>query len=121
MDLLIGVSKCRNILQKLKKKDKSENKLEKNKSQKIENGLKISKSLIANNTNPSFKIKNFYWEENNLDKLELFERKDLRTFRIERLFRGPSGHLFVFGCYYARPHETFCDPNRMFYKNEVFF
>lgn len=74
----------------------------------------------------NIEIKNFYWTEEMLNKKskiikELFERKDLRTFRIERLFRGPNGHLFVFGCYYARPHETFCDSNRMFYKNEVGF
>lgn len=32
---------------------------------------------------------------------------------------GPNGERFVFGCYYARPHETFCDSSKMFYKNEV--
>ncbi|KAH7691223.1 LIN-59 protein, partial [Aphelenchoides avenae] len=48
-----------------------------------------------------------------------FHRKDLRIFRVERLFKGPNGERFVFGCYYARPHETFCEPTRQFYKNEV--
>lgn len=48
-----------------------------------------------------------------------FHRKDLRTFRVERLFMSPNGQRFVFGCYYARPHETFCDPSKMFYQNEV--
>jgi hypothetical protein len=51
----------------------------------------------------------------------IFDRKDLRTFRIERLFKVPTGERFAFGCYYARPHETFVDPGRMFYKNELFW
>ncbi|TKR93432.1 hypothetical protein L596_007890 [Steinernema carpocapsae] len=50
-----------------------------------------------------------------------FERRDLRIFRVERLFRGPNSEPFVFGCYYARPHETFCDSNRLFFKNELFW
>lgn len=48
-----------------------------------------------------------------------YSRKDVRVFRVERLFAGPTGQRFVFGCYYARPHETFCEPSRLFYKNEV--
>ncbi|CAD5208498.1 unnamed protein product [Bursaphelenchus xylophilus] len=54
------------------------------------------------------------------DKKE-WRRSDLRCFRIERLFTGPNGEKFVFGCYYARPHETFCDSNRLFHKNELFW
>ncbi|XGW24074.1 hypothetical protein V3C99_005912 [Haemonchus contortus] len=52
--------------------------------------------------------------------LETFHRKDLRVFRVERLFCAPGGHRFVFGFYYARPHETFCDSQRIFHRNEVF-
>ena len=33
---------------------------------------------------------------------------------------APGGHRFVFGFYYARPHETICDPTRLFHRNEVF-
>jgi hypothetical protein len=55
------------------------------------------------------------------DVQRIFERKDLRTFRIERLFKVSTGERFAFGCYYARPHETFVDPGRMFYKNELFW
>ncbi|KAK6023495.1 BAH domain protein, partial [Ostertagia ostertagi] len=51
---------------------------------------------------------------------ETFHRKDLRVFRVERLFSAPGGHRFVFGFYYARPHETFCDSQRIFHRNEVF-
>ncbi|KJH46051.1 BAH domain protein, partial [Dictyocaulus viviparus] len=45
---------------------------------------------------------------------------DLRVFRVERLFAATGGHRFVFGFYYARPHETFCDSQRIFHRNEVF-
>eukprot|EP00080_Pristionchus_pacificus_P009655 PDM69675.1 PHD finger motif containing protein [Pristionchus pacificus] len=47
-------------------------------------------------------------------------RSILRVFRVERLFESPGGHRFLFGFYYARPHETFCDESRMFHPNEVF-
>lgn len=52
--------------------------------------------------------------------VETFHRKDLRVFRVERLFTAPGGNRFVFGFYYARPHETFCDSQRIFHRNEVF-
>ncbi|KAI6171532.1 Histone-lysine N-methyltransferase [Aphelenchoides bicaudatus] len=50
-----------------------------------------------------------------------FNRQDVRHFRVERLFVSPQGQRFVFGCYYARPHETFCDSTRLFHKNELFW
>ncbi|KAJ1349176.1 hypothetical protein KIN20_004646 [Parelaphostrongylus tenuis] len=58
----------------------------------------------------------------NCEKLppETFDRKNLRVFRVERLFTAPGGHRFVLGFYYARPHETFCDSQRIFHRNEVF-
>uniref|UniRef100_A0A914ZC83 Histone-lysine N-methyltransferase n=1 Tax=Panagrolaimus superbus TaxID=310955 RepID=A0A914ZC83_9BILA len=55
------------------------------------------------------------------DVQRIYDRKDLRTFRIERLFKVPTGERYAFGCYYARPHETFVDPGRTFYKNELFW
>ncbi|GMR53649.1 hypothetical protein PMAYCL1PPCAC_23844, partial [Pristionchus mayeri] len=54
------------------------------------------------------------WEES------VLPRSELRVFRVERLFESPGGHRFLFGFYYARPHETFCDESRMFHPNEVF-
>lgn len=54
-----------------------------------------------------------------LEKMKV-ERKDSRIFRVERLFTAPGGSKFVFGFYYARPHETFCDSQRIFNTNEVF-
>ncbi|VDK44843.1 unnamed protein product [Anisakis simplex] len=49
-----------------------------------------------------------------------FDRKDVRCFRVERLFASPDGHNFVFGFYYARPHEVYCEPGRMFHEKEMF-
>uniref|UniRef100_A0A0R3RIN6 Histone-lysine N-methyltransferase n=1 Tax=Elaeophora elaphi TaxID=1147741 RepID=A0A0R3RIN6_9BILA len=48
-----------------------------------------------------------------------FHRKDVRCFRIERLFSF-EGHKFVFGFYYARPHEVYCEPGKLFHEKELF-
>ncbi|CAB3407364.1 unnamed protein product [Caenorhabditis bovis] len=52
--------------------------------------------------------------------IERIDRKDARIFRVERLFTTPGDHRFVFGSYYAWPHETFVDTQRMFSTSEVF-
>ncbi|PIC51332.1 hypothetical protein B9Z55_001885 [Caenorhabditis nigoni] len=48
------------------------------------------------------------------------ERKDARIFRVERLFVCPGNNRFVFGSFYAWPHETFADTGKVFSKREVF-
>ncbi|VDK68183.1 unnamed protein product [Onchocerca ochengi] len=48
-----------------------------------------------------------------------FHRKNVRCFRIERLFSF-EGHKFVFGFYYARPHEVYCEPGKLFHEKELF-
>lgn len=48
------------------------------------------------------------------------ERKDARIFRVERLFVCPGNNRFVFGSFYAYPHETIADTGRVFGKREVF-
>lgn len=40
-------------------------------------------------------------------------------FRVERLWKTPDGRRFVFGHHYLRPHETYHEPTRKFYQNEV--
>ncbi|KAI1729702.1 BAH domain-containing protein [Ditylenchus destructor] len=68
------------------------------------------------------RLQNVWWEPPTKGLLKgEFHRRDLRTFRVERIFTGPNGQPFVFGVYYARPHETFCDSTRMFYENELFW
>lgn len=40
-------------------------------------------------------------------------------FRIERMWKDHNGKRFVFGHHYLRPHETYHEPSRKFYQNEV--
>ncbi|KAL5291748.1 ASH1L family protein [Megaselia abdita] len=40
-------------------------------------------------------------------------------FRVERLWKNKEGKRFIFGHHYLRPHETFHEPSRKFYPNEV--
>lgn len=40
-------------------------------------------------------------------------------FRVERLWKDHDGKRFVFGHHYLRPHETYHEPTRKFYQNEV--
>uniref|UniRef100_A0A0N4Z6J0 SET domain-containing protein n=1 Tax=Parastrongyloides trichosuri TaxID=131310 RepID=A0A0N4Z6J0_PARTI len=54
-----------------------------------------------------------------LSKSKKYNRVDLRPFRIERIFTDRTGKKYFYGYYYARPHETFCDSSRMFFKNEL--
>ena len=45
---------------------------------------------------------------------------DMDIFRIERLWVNERGERFAFGHHYLRPHETFHEPSRKFFRNEVF-
>lgn len=40
--------------------------------------------------------------------------------RVERLWIDNKGDRFAFGMHYLRPHETFHEPTRKFFHNEVF-
>ncbi|XP_055601649.1 histone-lysine N-methyltransferase ash1-like isoform X1 [Uranotaenia lowii] len=40
-------------------------------------------------------------------------------FRVESLWKDKEGRRFVYGHHYLRPHETFHEPTRRFYPNEV--
>ncbi|XP_023303946.2 histone-lysine N-methyltransferase ash1 [Lucilia cuprina] len=40
-------------------------------------------------------------------------------FRVERLWKDDDGKRFIFGHHFLRPHETFHEPSRKFYPNEV--
>ncbi|XP_043479533.1 histone-lysine N-methyltransferase ash1 [Leptopilina heterotoma] len=46
-----------------------------------------------------------------------YEQMDI--FRIERLWKTTKGERFVFGHHYLRPHETYHEPTRKFFENEV--
>ncbi|KAL3866572.1 hypothetical protein ACJMK2_043860 [Sinanodonta woodiana] len=49
-----------------------------------------------------------------------FNRDKMDIFRIERLWKNEHGEKFAFGHLYVRPHETFHEPTRKFFPNEVF-
>uniref|UniRef100_A0AC35U2V9 AWS domain-containing protein n=1 Tax=Rhabditophanes sp. KR3021 TaxID=114890 RepID=A0AC35U2V9_9BILA len=55
----------------------------------------------------------------NKQETKSYNRVELRPFRVERLYIDKDGKKFVYGYYYARPHETFCDSSRLFFKNEL--
>ncbi|XP_017072424.2 histone-lysine N-methyltransferase ash1 [Drosophila eugracilis] len=40
-------------------------------------------------------------------------------FRVEHLWKNEMGKRFIFGHHFLRPHETFHEPSRRFYPNEV--
>lgn len=40
-------------------------------------------------------------------------------FRVERMWKDNDGKRFIFGHHYLRPHETYHEPTRKFYQNEV--
>ncbi|XP_060076770.1 histone-lysine N-methyltransferase ASH1L-like [Ylistrum balloti] len=44
----------------------------------------------------------------------------LDIFRIERLWKDEKGDRFAFGHHYYHPYETFHEPSRKFFSNEVF-
>ncbi|KDR13022.1 hypothetical protein L798_13230, partial [Zootermopsis nevadensis] len=48
-----------------------------------------------------------------------FSYADLDIFRIERLWKDEKGERFAFGHHYLRPHETYHEPSRKFFSNEV--
>ncbi|XP_037039664.1 histone-lysine N-methyltransferase ash1 [Bradysia coprophila] len=47
------------------------------------------------------------------------EYTECDIFRVERLWKDDDGNRFVFGHHYLRPHETYHEPSRKFYQNEV--
>ena len=50
----------------------------------------------------------------------LVSTHDMDIFRVERLWINEAGQKFAFGYHYLRPHETFHEPSRKFFDNEVF-
>ncbi|KAJ6636857.1 Histone-lysine N-methyltransferase ash1 [Pseudolycoriella hygida] len=47
------------------------------------------------------------------------EYTECDIFRVERLWKDNDGNRFVYGHHYLRPHETYHEPTRKFYQNEV--
>ncbi|XP_052865683.1 histone-lysine N-methyltransferase ash1 [Anopheles cruzii] len=47
------------------------------------------------------------------------EYSECDIFRVESLWKDGEGRRFVYGHHYLRPHETYHEPTRRFYPNEV--
>ncbi|KAL7299920.1 hypothetical protein TKK_0007242 [Trichogramma kaykai] len=58
-------------------------------------------------------------DKNTYKTIEKFNYEEMDIFRIERLWKNEKGERFVFGHHYLRPHETYHEPTRKFYKNEL--
>ncbi|KAL1453943.1 hypothetical protein WDU94_010244, partial [Cyamophila willieti] len=48
-----------------------------------------------------------------------FKFEDCDIFKVERLWKNEAGERFAFGHHYLRPHETYHEPSRKFFDNEV--
>ncbi|XP_039291207.1 LOW QUALITY PROTEIN: uncharacterized protein LOC111050219 [Nilaparvata lugens] len=57
--------------------------------------------------------------KHNYKTIKVIDYNDCDIFRIERLWKDEKGDRFVFGHHYLRPHETYHEPTRKFYLNEV--
>ncbi|XP_045466050.1 histone-lysine N-methyltransferase ash1 [Harmonia axyridis] len=59
-------------------------------------------------------------EKHNYKTIGKMEYNDLDIFRIERLWKDSStGQRYAYGHHYLRPHETYHEPTRKFFQNEV--
>eukprot|EP00094_Tigriopus_californicus_P003586 TCALIF_03449-PA protein Name:"Similar to Ash1l Histone-lysine N-methyltransferase ASH1L (Mus musculus)" AED:0.06 eAED:0.06 QI:0/0.28/0.25/0.37/1/1/8/407/3102 len=72
-------------------------------------GPSIEGSTLAKGNYPTFKTVD-----------ENITTADMDIFRIERLWINEKGERIAFGHHYLRPHETFHEPSRKFFYNEVF-
>uniref|UniRef100_A0A4Y0AMC0 Histone-lysine N-methyltransferase n=1 Tax=Anopheles funestus TaxID=62324 RepID=A0A4Y0AMC0_ANOFN len=64
--------------------------------------------------NPSAPVRKHTYET--IGKIEYSE---CDIFRVESLWKDKEGRRFVYGHHYLRPHETYHEPTRRFYPNEV--
>ncbi|GFW22366.1 histone-lysine N-methyltransferase ASH1L [Trichonephila clavipes] len=53
------------------------------------------------------------------DSLRSKKAQLMDIFRVERLWKDEQNNKFAFGHHYLRPHETYHEPSRKFFANEV--
>ncbi|CAH1407080.1 unnamed protein product [Nezara viridula] len=58
-------------------------------------------------------------EKHTYKTIKNWKYTDCDIFRIERLWKDSKGDRFAFGHHYLRPHETFHEPTRRFFPNEL--
>ncbi len=73
-------------------------------------GPSLASSSLAKGNYPTYKTVS----------ADVVSTTDMDILRIERLWMNENGERFAFGHHYLRPHETYHEPSRKFYHNEVF-
>lgn len=58
-------------------------------------------------------------KKHNYQTIGEIEYSQCDIFRVERLWKDGEGRRLVYGHHYLRPHETFHEPTRKFYPNEI--
>lgn len=70
-------------------------------------------------SNPETKSTMSPVEKHTYKTIGQIERSECDIFRVEYLWKDNDGNRFAFGHNYLRPHETYHEPSRKFYENEV--
>ncbi|XP_054733377.1 histone-lysine N-methyltransferase ash1 isoform X2 [Anastrepha obliqua] len=58
-------------------------------------------------------------QKHTYETIGIIDYNECDIFRVERLWKNEEGKRFIFGHHFLRPHETFHEPSRRFYPNEV--
>ncbi|XP_036672163.3 histone-lysine N-methyltransferase ash1 [Drosophila suzukii] len=58
-------------------------------------------------------------QKHTYETIGAIDYQECDIFRVEHLWKNEVGKRFIFGHHFLRPHETFHEPSRRFYPNEV--
>ncbi|EDV97564.1 GH14625 [Drosophila grimshawi] len=58
-------------------------------------------------------------QKHTYETIGAIDYQECDIFRVEHLWKNEAGKRFIFGHHFLRPHETFHEPSRRFYPNEV--
>ncbi|XP_026848443.1 histone-lysine N-methyltransferase ash1 [Drosophila persimilis] len=58
-------------------------------------------------------------QKHTYETIGAIDYQECDIFRVEHLWKNDDGKRFIFGHHFLRPHETFHEPSRRFYPNEV--
>ncbi|XP_030370932.1 histone-lysine N-methyltransferase ash1 isoform X2 [Scaptodrosophila lebanonensis] len=58
-------------------------------------------------------------QKHTYETIGAIDYQECDIFRVEHLWKNDAGKRFIFGHHFLRPHETFHEPSRRFYPNEV--
>ncbi|XP_034120738.1 histone-lysine N-methyltransferase ash1 isoform X2 [Drosophila guanche] len=58
-------------------------------------------------------------QKHTYETIGAIDYQECDIFRVEHLWKNDEGKRFIFGHHFLRPHETFHEPSRRFYPNEV--